>query len=174
MRIIRSRMILIKPQIGEGDIMKIISGGQTGADRAGLDAARELGLEYGGSVPRGRRAENGKISPKYSGMRETESPGYRQRTFENIREADATLIFYQGKITGGTELTRRGTGWIGRSCLLVDLKRYGEDESVRMIRRWLEQIRPKILNIAGSRESGARGIYRKTYRILLRSLADSD
>ena len=154
--------------------MKIISGGQTGADRAGLDAARELGLEYGGSLPRGRRAENGRLSTKYAGMKETESPGYRQRTFKNIRDADATLIFYQGKITGGTELTRRGTRWLGRPCLLVDLKRIDKDESVRIIRRWLAKIRPKILNIAGSRESGAPGIYKKTYRILLRSLADPD
>ena len=151
--------------------MKIISGGQTGADRAGLDAARELGLEYGGMVPRGRRAENGRLSHKYAGMEETDSPGYRQRTFENIRIADATLIFYLGKITGGTELTRRGTRWIGRPCLLVDLKRYDEDESVRIIQRWLEKIRPQTLNIAGSRESGAPGIYKKTYRILIRSLA---
>ena len=154
--------------------MKIISGGQTGADRAGLDAARELGLEYGGSLPRGRTAEDGKLSPEYTGMRETDSPGYRQRTFQNIRDADATLIFYQGNITGGTELTRRGTRWIGRPCLLVDLKRYDEDESVRIIRRWLKKICPEILNIAGSRESGAPGIYKKTYRILLRSLADPD
>lgn len=151
--------------------MKIISGGQTGADRAGLDGARELGLEYGGSVPRGRRTEDGKLSLKYSGMRETASPGYRQRTFDNVRDADATLIFFLGEITAGTELTRRATRWIGRPCLLLDLKRYDEDESARILRRWLKKTRPKILNIAGSRESGAPGIYKKTYRILLRSLA---
>lgn len=152
--------------------MKIISGGQTGADRAGLDAARKLGLEYGGKVPRGRRTEDGKLSPKYSGMSETESPGYRRRTFENVRDADATLIFYMGTIMGGTELTRRLTRLIGRPCLLLDLKAADEDESVRFIRSWLKKIRPKILNIAGSRESGVFGIYKKTYRILLRSLAD--
>ncbi len=154
--------------------MKIISGGQTGVDRAGLDAARELGLEYGGAVPRGRRAENGKLSPNYSGMKETYSSGYRQRTAKNVRDGDATLIFYLGKLTGGTELTRRLARSIGRPCLLMNLRKTGEDESVRIIRNWLEKIRPKILNIAGSRESGAPGIYKISYRILLRSLADPD
>jgi Circularly permutated YpsA SLOG family len=154
--------------------MKIISGGQTGVDRAGLDAARELGLEYGGAVPRGRLAENGKLSPKYSGMSETESPGYRHRTLKNIRDSDATLIFYLGKITGGTKLTRWGTRWIGRPSLLIDLQKLDEEDSVRRIQRWLQKVHPKILNIAGSRESIAPGIYKKTYRILLRSLSDPD
>jgi len=152
--------------------MKVISGGQTGADRAGLDAARELGLEYGGSVPRGRRSENGKLSPKYSGMSETESPGYRERTLKNIGDSDATLIFYLGKITGGTELTRRGTRWIGRPSLLINLQKLEEEEAIRIIQRWLKKINPKILNIAGSRESVAPGIYKKTYKILLRSLSE--
>jgi len=152
--------------------MKIISGGQTGADRAGLDAARELGLEYGGAVPRGRRAENGKLSPKYSGMKETYSSAYPPRTAKNVRDGDATLIFFMGKLTGGTELTRRVARSIGRPCLLVNLMKTDEDESVRIIRTWLKKIRPNILNIAGSRESGAPGIYQKTYRILLRALAD--
>lgn len=152
--------------------MKIISGGQTGADRAGLDAARKLGLEYGGALPRGRKTENGILSSEYTGMRETDSPDYRERTFENVRDADATLIFYLREITGGTELTRRTTDWIGRPCLLIDLERTGQDETVRIIRTWLKKARPKILNIAGSRESGAPGIYKKTYRILLRSLTE--
>ena len=154
--------------------MKIISGGQTGADRAGLDAARDLGLEYGGAVPRGRRTENGKLSPKYSGMKETFSPGYRQRTYKNVLDGDATLIFYQGRMTGGTELTRRLARSIGRPCLLLNLRKNREDEAVRIIREWLKKIRPNILNIAGSRESVCRGIYKKTYKILLRALSGHD
>jgi len=150
--------------------MKIISGGQTGADRAGLDAAAALGLEYGGAVPRGRRTEDGRLSSKYSGMRETNSAGYRQRTFENIRDADATLLFYRGNISGGTRLTEQLTGWIRRPCLLIDLKNISEAAAAERIRRWLKKTRPKILNIAGSRESGSPGIYKKTYRILLSSL----
>lgn len=152
--------------------MKIISGGQTGADRAALDAARELGLKYGGTLPRSRRTENGKLPLEYSGMEETVSPDYRERTVKNIRDADATLIFYRGTITGGTELTRRTARYSGRPYLLLDLCRTGEEEAVRIIRNWLDKIRPPILNVAGSRESGAPGIYEITYRIMISVLAD--
>ncbi|MCD6446738.1 MAG: putative molybdenum carrier protein, partial [Candidatus Marinimicrobia bacterium] len=83
---------------------KIISGGQTGADRAGLDAAMELNIPVGGWCPKGRKSEDGPIDNKYP-LQETTSGDYRVRTERNVKESDGTLIFTLGKPTGGTALT---------------------------------------------------------------------
>ena len=85
--------------------MKVISGGQTGADRGGLDAAIELGFEHGGWCPRGRRAEDGVIPPRYQ-LVETSSVDYRRRTRLNVKAADVTVIFIgTPQLTGGSKLT---------------------------------------------------------------------
>jgi hypothetical protein len=78
-------------------IAKIVSGGQTGADRAALDVAIGLGIATGGWVPRGRRAEDGAVPGRYVGMDETESPDYAERTRLNVRDSDATLILAFGR-----------------------------------------------------------------------------
>jgi hypothetical protein len=86
-------------------LRKIISGGQTGADRAGLDFAIEVGLERGGFVPRGRRAEDGRIPGQYH-LTELSSISYAVRTKRNVREADGTVVFSLDPIlTGGSSLT---------------------------------------------------------------------
>ncbi len=76
-------------------LMKIISGGQTGADRAALDVAIECGIDHGGWVPQGRWAEDGPLPRGYH-MRETEVTQLATRTEWNVRDADATLIFSHG------------------------------------------------------------------------------
>ena len=63
-------------------VLKIISGGQTGVDRAGLDAARKLGMSYGGYIPKGRRTEDGKLPPRYSGMEELPAQGSEHKNIE--------------------------------------------------------------------------------------------
>ena len=85
-------------------ISKIISGGQTGVDRAALDAAISLGLEHGGFCPKGRVAEDGIIPVEYK-MDELDTEEYSVRTMKNVQCSDGTLILHQGKITGGTTLT---------------------------------------------------------------------
>ena len=86
-------------------LRKIISGGQTGADRAGLDFAIETGLEHGGYVPRGRKAEDGKIDDRYN-MVELSTTSYPARTRKNIEESDGTVIFsLERLLSGGTKLT---------------------------------------------------------------------
>ena len=80
-------------------ILKIISGGQAGADRAALDLAIESGLEHGGWCPRGRKAEDGPIPARYR-LAETESANYRARTVRNV-VSDATLILNMGELAGG-------------------------------------------------------------------------
>jgi len=83
----------------------IVSGGQTGADRAGLDWAIAHGIAHGGWCPQGRRAEDGPIDPRYL-LRETPSCEYRQRTEWNVRDSDATAIFtFAGSLSGGSKLT---------------------------------------------------------------------
>ena len=84
--------------------LKLISGGQTGADRAALDVARELGLAHGGAVPRGRAAEDGPIPACYGNLVETESDDPAERTKRNVLQADATLLITHGEPSGGSAL----------------------------------------------------------------------
>ena len=137
-------------------IAKIVSGGQTGVDRAALDVALELGIPCGGWVPRGRRAEDGRIPPIYP-MRETESRGYGTRTRLNVRDSDATLILTRGAPTGGTALTVDSARRLKRPYLVVDLA--GEID-LSAVRKWLVAHGVRVLNVAGPRESTPLGIYR--------------
>ncbi len=86
-------------------IAKIVSGGQTGADRGGLEAAIYFGLPYGGYVPKGRKSEDGTIPEKYEGLVELGSSDYRVRTELNVEKSDMTIIFCHGVPKGGSKLT---------------------------------------------------------------------
>ena len=86
-------------------IRRIVSGGQTGADRAALDAALGAGVPIGGWVPKGRRAEDGTIPERYSNLRETDTDLYETRTRWNVRDSDATLILSHGALAGGSKKT---------------------------------------------------------------------
>jgi hypothetical protein len=148
-------------------IEKIVSGGQTGVDRAGLDVAMALGLDCGGWCPKGRRAEDGVIPAHYV-LRETPSADYRQRTEWNVRDSDATLILTRGEPAGGTALTQRlAVAW-RKPCLIVDLQ---TDPAPRTVRSWLATHSVAVLNIAGPRESGCPGISSQARMFLERCLA---
>lgn len=134
-------------------IAKIVSGGQAGADRAALDVARELGIPTGGWIPRGRRAEDGRIPEDYRGLVETESEDYAERTERNVRDSDATLVLAFGSPRGGSALTARIARRIGRPLLVVDLERAPTEETATTLRDWLERTRPAVLNVAGPRAS---------------------
>lgn len=136
-------------------VIKIVSGGQTGVDRAALDVALGLGLPCGGWVPRGRRAEDGRIPAAYP-LQETTSPKYDVRTRRNVRDADATLIITRGPPTGGTALTIAIARKLGRPCRIVDLAAGPDAEAVRL---WLDEQGVEVLNVAGPRESGSPGIH---------------
>ena len=101
-------------------IKKIISGGQTGVDRAGLDAAIQHNISHGGWCPRGRRAEDGTIDTRYQ-LVETASHDYSQRTEFNVRDTDGTLILNMGTLDGGTAFTARVAESIPKPCLILDL-----------------------------------------------------
>ncbi len=154
--------------MGSHRISKIISGGQTGADRAGLDAAIELGIQYGGSIPSGRRTEDGHLPMKYQGMTETKSRHYQVRTEKNVMDADATLLFTGRKVGSGSALTRKAAERHHKPFLHINLDKKTDDEIIGEVRLWLEDINPVILNIAGSRETEYKGIYGRVSGILKR------
>lgn len=143
-------------------LVRIVSGGQTGVDRAALDAAIALGLPHGGWCPAGRRAEDGPISRKYL-LRETRSPKYGVRTRRNVRDSDGTLILHRGELSGGTELTRRIAIELNRPLLIIDLDAPPELE---LVRRWIEEQEIRVLNVAGPRESSSPGIGQSAFSFL--------
>ena len=99
---------------------RIISGGQTGVDRAALDAAQCCGIASGGYCPKGRRAEDGTIPPHYP-LTELPSADYPTRTRQNASAADATLILTRGSLSGGSAYTARIARQLGKPLLVIDL-----------------------------------------------------
>ena len=136
-------------------IEKIVSGGQTGVDRAALDVARELGLPCGGWCPKGRKAEDGPIASRYP-LQETPSDDYAQRTVWNVRDSDGTLILTRGQPTEGTALTIEVAGRQGKPHLVMDLN---EQPDRATVRAWTIMHRIRVLNIAGPREEKSPGSY---------------
>jgi hypothetical protein len=150
-------------------VEKIISGGQTGVDRAALDVALAMGLECGGWCPKGRRAEDGRISDRYP-LTETDSADYSQRTKRNVRDSDATLILSRGEPRGGTLLTQRTAVRLGKPCLAVDLN---APAPLAEMRDWLSMHAVRILNVAGPRETQSPGVKQLAARFLHELLASN-
>lgn len=132
---------------------KIVSGGQTGADRAALDVAAECGLATGGWVPSGRRAEDGRVPSRYRGLVEADSRGYAHRTQLNVRDSDATLVVSFGRPRGGSALTLDFARTLGRPVLALDLAQLTREQAVASLEAWLDETRPRVLNVAGPRAS---------------------
>src|SRR5215472_13690466 len=132
---------------------KIVSGGQTGVDRAALDMALELGLPCGGWCPRGRRAEDGPIPDRYP-LTETPWDGYPQRTEWNVRDSDGTLILTHGEPDRGTALTVELANRYGRPHLVIAL---GESPNEEEVRAWARAHQVGVVNVAGPRESSCPG-----------------
>ena len=149
-------------------LRKIVSGGQTGVDRAALDAAMERGVPVGGWCPKGRRAEDGTISDRYP-LKETPSEAYEQRTAWNVRDSDGTLIITDGALEGGTALTMEEAKRQERPVLHV---RTTDPVPVPMIRAWGEDHDVRVLNVAGPRASEVEGIYDDA-RVLLEAFLAS-
>ncbi|RMH44823.1 MAG: molybdenum cofactor carrier [Deltaproteobacteria bacterium] len=151
-------------------LVRIVSGGQTGADRGGLEAAIALGIEHGGWCPRGRRAEDGRIPDRYR-LRETESADYAQRTERNVLDSDGTVLFTRGAPTGGSALTAALARRHAKPLLHVDLASTDERTAACALRAWLADRGIATLNVAGSRESGCPGISDAVRRIVTAAVA---
>jgi len=159
--------------------MKIISGGQTGADRAALDAAIACGVPHGGWCPKGRLAEDGPIADCYE-LQEMEDVDYPARTRANVAAADLTLILSNGPLTGGSLLTQQFAEELGKPCVHIDLNEnfqpletvfaegYGGQENCACLCNRLEKM---VLNVAGPRASGDPRIYDAVYEQMLRLLS---
>jgi len=152
-------------------VERIISGGQTGADRGALDAGLELGLPIGGVCPAGRRAEDGRIPDRYP-LVEHSSRDYPPRTRANVDAADATLVLTLGAPDRGTSLTLRLCRAAKKPCLWIDLAKTSDEDAAAGISAWLAAERPRTLNIAGSRESNAPGLCERTRRTLVLALRE--
>jgi Circularly permutated YpsA SLOG family len=160
----RGRECNVEATIFSKMLRKIISGGQTGADRAGMDFAIEADLEHGGYVPRGRKAEDGRIDDRYN-LIELSTGSYPARTRRNIEKRDGTVIFSLERVlNGGTKLTLELAKKLGKPVLHIydDLdERISNRDSLCLEIQVLGDLvcsnKIEILNVAGPRESeGAR------------------
>jgi hypothetical protein len=153
-------------------IAKIVSGGQTGADRGALDAALWAEVPHGGWCPAGRRAEDGRIAERYQ-LTETAEPEYIVRTEANVRDSDATIVLTFGEATGGSAATIRLARRYGRPVLAVDIELLDDDTAAKSVRDWLagQELSARVtLNVAGSRESTNPGLAERVRQIVLRLL----
>jgi hypothetical protein len=152
-------------------VTTIISGGQTGADRGGLEAAMALGLAHGGCCPRGRRAEDGVVPARYR-LVEDDTSAYWSRTRRNVLAADATVVFTRGAPRGGSRLTIVFAEQAQRPWLHLELDHVATTPAAaaKRLRAWLAANRVRVLNVAGERESTAPGIAATVERFLRRAL----
>lgn len=144
-------------------VERIVSGGQTGCDRAAFDVALALDIPLGGWVPLGRIDEDGVIPDRYPNLRETDSADPAVRSECNVRDSDATLLISHGPLCGGTALTRQRCEELGRPWLHIDLL----CDSGDAVRPWLARVRPPVLNIAGARHSEDPALYAAAHAMLI-------
>lgn len=140
---------------------RVLSGGQTGVDRAALDAALAAGVPVGGWCPAGRRAEDGPIDARYP-LRETPTADPAERTRRNVADAGAVLVLAPGDPAGGTALAVAHARALGRLVTVVDP--WAPDATARVAAWW--QNAPAVVNVAGPRESEAPGVYAAARAVL--------
>ena len=152
-------------------LAKIISGGQTGADQAGLDVALKYNIPHGGSVPLGRLTEEGPLDEKYQ-LKEMPTDSFPKRTEQNVLDSDGTLILSHGKLSGGSELTWRLAQKHNKPWLHVDLAEKSMIYAIRLVKSWLVDNGVSVLNVAGPRSSNDPDIYTAVENLLDRILED--
>jgi predicted Rossmann-fold nucleotide-binding protein len=145
---------------------QVVSGGQTGVDRAALDVALERGLPCGGWCPQGRKAEDGPLVSRYP-LKETPSADYFQRTEWNVRDSDGTLVLTRGTPTEGTVFTIEIAKKLEKPCLVLDLNEAPKESAVTA---WAAEHNVRVLNVAGPRESKCPGIYAQASEFLRKAL----
>ena len=157
-------------------LKKIMSGGQTGADRAALDVALKFDIPHGGWIPKGRKTEKGPLPVKYQ-LQEMPTDSYPARTEKNVIDSDGTLIIARGKLTGGSDYTRKMTLKHRKQLLGIDLNLTGHYDAASLAASWIRMQHVKVLNVAGPRASEDRQIYSDVVIILeqvIQILTDED
>jgi hypothetical protein len=139
-------------------IKKIISGGQTGADRAALDVAIVLGIPHGGWIPKGRITEEGPLPEKYP-LQEMPTTSYPKRTEQNVIDSDGTLIISHGSLTGGSAYTRKMAMKHGKPSFHTDVNKLPTFQAAMVIEEWISKNKIETLNVAGPRSSKDPQIY---------------
>ena len=148
--------------------LTLVSGGQTGADRAALDLAISRGIPHGGWCPKGRPAEDGVLPACYL-LKETTSRDYLVRTERNVVDSDATIIFTRGRVSRGSKRTCEFAMTHGRPVLQIPVLDDSEcsfTETAARIAVFVRTRQVRRLNVAGSRESKAPGIHAHVFRVL--------
>jgi hypothetical protein len=132
--------------------VKLISGGQTGVDRAALDVAFKNGIECGGWCPAGRLDEFGRIPDRYP-VQALKVGGFTERTLQNVKDSNGTVIIYPGKLSGGTEQTVRFCQELKRPHQLVDASKVSAEDAAKLIADFVCKNKIDVLNVAGPRQS---------------------
>jgi hypothetical protein len=146
-------------------LTKIISGGQTGADQAALDAAIDLGIDHGGWISGGRLTDAGPLPEKYQ-LAEMPTDGYPERNEQNVRDSDGTVIFSRGPLTGGSKLTAELARAHGKPHLHIDFEPTPPLAASGAVHRWIAAGKVRVLNVSGARTSKTPDIYNQTYRAM--------
>jgi hypothetical protein len=149
--------------------LKVISGGQTGVDRAALDVAIKHRIECGGWCPAGRLDEFGRIPDRYP-LQELECGGFTERTFQNVKDSDGTVIIYTGNLSGGTEQTVRFCQELQRPHQVIDASKISATDAAKLISDFVRNNKIGILNVAGPRQSEWPEGYEYAFRALDRFL----
>ena len=144
------------------NLRKVITGGQSGVDRAALDAALDQGLACGGWCPAGRWAEDGAIPGRYP-LAETPDTAPEVRTRRNVEDADGTLVVISGSWDEGSRATESTARALGRPVCVIDMAAMTTGQALATISAWIETEGIDVLNIAGPRESNAPGIHRRAH-----------
>ncbi len=145
--------------------MKIVSGGQTGVDRAALDAAMKHHIECGGWCPAGRLDEFGIIPDVYP-LTELPNGGFAERTAANVRDSDGTAIFHNGELGGGTEHTLDCCRQYKRPRVLLDGRIISVQEASRVVEYFVQRVNVNTLNVAGPRQTEWPGGYDFAFAVL--------
>lgn len=155
-------------------ILKVISGGQTGADRGGIDAAITLGVLYGGKIPAGRRAEDGIVPEQYQDLEVVPKRKYLARTEYNVEDSDLTLIFTPGVARSGSKRTIEFAIKHNKPYLHINLSLFDYNFGIAAtyVIEWLrtQDLNDAVINVAGSRESTFKGIHDIVYHTMVEVL----
>ncbi|KQC06110.1 MAG: hypothetical protein APR62_08420 [Smithella sp. SDB] len=151
-------------------LQKIISGGQTGADRAALDFAIDNNVPYGGWVPKGRRTEDGRLPEKYN-LQEMPTEDYSKRTLQNVLDADGTVIVSHGFLTGGSALTREFAIQYKKHWLHIDMDELPLPEAAEKLSFWLKEKEIVVLNVAGPKASKDQKVYEAVLQLLRKTFS---